>query len=853
MKFALKMCLLAGTAALLFGCKSELPGEEESELNEDGMEQAMRQEFLMTHDPNTNTIPAERLAIARSYTDALLANNRLSSITWQERGPNNIGGRTRAILVDRSDATGNTVLAASVSGGIFRTTSFLTTPNWTPVADNMLNLAVTCLLQDKTNPAVMYAGTGEGWFNIDAVRGAGVFKSTNGGVTWTQISGTSAFEYVQDIEQDLNGNLYVSLRNQNTTNRGVMRSTDGGANWTQVLGAPLAGFATGRAADLEVASNGDIYATLGIFTRSVVMKSAATNGANTGAVGTWTDITPVHTAITERAEIAVAPSNPQRVYLAMVDSISSKVISVYRSSNAGAAWDSLGAPDAIVNNGAVSQNWYNLILQVSPTNPDMVLIGGFHVGRSLDAGATWNNITSAAGVHVDQHQIAFLGSNSKIIVGNDGGLYYSADADGVSPSFTNKNGGYNVTQFYAADFHPTNTNYFLAGAQDNNTQKFTSAGVNATTAVVGGDGGFCHIRQTDGQLQIAATTGNNYYRSTNGGASWGSLGSGVNNNRGQFINATDLDDAQNVLYCGDAGGKYYFVSGLDASPLGTQVTLAELGSNRIVTAVKVDPFSTNTVWLGTSSTGVAVMPVVIKVNNANTTSPLANAYTLPSAAGASVSSIDVDPNNANHILVTLSNYGTTNIFETTNGGVNWTDIDGNLPDMPVRWGLIVPGHASVNGTNAGGLMIATELGVWYSTGGNGGATTWTPLNTGFPNVRTDMIKYRATDRTVVVATHGRGLFTGQITAITTGINPTTLTKDFIKYSSANNDQLLIVPGSLNVQKMQIEILDINGRLVYRSSNAYRTTSVYTGNLSKGIYVLRVFGDKKEYYAQQFMR
>lgn len=850
MKLTLKTCVLISLAFLFFGCSSRLKTNDD--LETDGMDEAMRLEFLMTHDPATNTIPRERLAAARQIANAL-SNTRVTALSWQERGPNNIGGRTRAILVDRADNTGNTVLAASVSGGIFRTTNFLGASTWTPVAENMTNLAVTCLWQNRTNPDIIYAGTGEGWFNVDAVKGIGIFKSTDRGNTWTQLNSTRNFEYVQDLIQDNNNNLYAAVRNISATGaRGVQRSSDGGATWTQVLGAPIVGFATGRAADLEVASNGDLYATLGIFTRTMVMKSPGTNGANTGALGTWTEITPTHTAITTRAEIAIAPSNPQKVYLAMVDSTTNKVISFYRSNNAGAVWDSLGAPDAIVNNGPNSQNWYNLILQVSPTNPDFVVLGGLHVGRSTDAGSSWANISSPSGVHVDQHQLIFINASSNLIVCNDGGVYYSSNADATTPTFANKNNSYNVTQFYAADYHPTNTNYFLAGAQDNNTQKFSSPGVNSTTPVVGGDGGFCHIRQTDGVLQIAATTNNNYYRSTNSGATWSSLGS-VNNNRGQFINPTDLDDAQNTLYCGDAAGKYYVITGLDATPAGTQVTLNDLGENRIVTAVKVDPITTNTVWFGTSSTGVAVLPMVVKVTNANTAAPTTTAFTLPSVAGASVSSIDVDPNNGNHLLVTLSNYGTTNIFESTNGGTSWTDIDGNLPDMPVRWGLIVPGGASVNGTNQGGLLIATELGVWYATAGSGTATSWAPQNTNFPNVRTDMLKYRPSDRTVVAATHGRGLFTAQLIATTTGINPVTQTKDFIKYSSPLNDQLLIVTGNLNVQKMHLEILDMNGRLVYRSSNRYQNTSIYTDNLSKGLYILRVFGDKNEYYAQQFFK
>jgi hypothetical protein len=94
-----------------------------------------------------------------------------------ERGPNNVGGRTRAVIVDLNDATGNTIFAGSVGGGIWKCTNFKTSSyTWTRVNDHMANLAVTALAQDPTNPNTMYAGTGEGFYNADAIKGGGVFK-----------------------------------------------------------------------------------------------------------------------------------------------------------------------------------------------------------------------------------------------------------------------------------------------------------------------------------------------------------------------------------------------------------------------------------------------------------------------------------------------------------------------------------------------------------------------------------------------------------------------------------------------------------------------------------------------------
>jgi hypothetical protein len=820
----------------------------------DGIEQAMLQEYRMTKDPQLGYIPRERLIAARQYMESIFSNGPtgISALSWQERGPNNIGGRCRAILVDKRDASGNTVIAGSVSGGIFRTTNFASpSPNWAPVNDFLPNLAVTAIIQDQSHPDTLFAGTGEGWGNIDAVRGGGIFKSTDGGITWALLPSTSAFEYVQDLAIDNNGNLYASLRNLTSTFRGVMRSTDRGGSWTQVLGAPLPGFATGRAADLEVASNGDIYASLGILSRSMVMKSSfSANGANTGALGTWTDITPITPTVTQRTEIVLAPSDPQRVYLLMQDSATSQVLNIFRSVNAGANWTTLAAPGAL-NNGANSQTWYNLIGAVDPANANILVVGGFNLAKSTDGGDNWSTITSSSSVHVDHHALVFDGS-SKLLNGNDGGIYYSANISSGSPTFSNKDNGYNVTQFYAADLHPVTTDYLLGGAQDNFSLKLTSPGINSATVATGGDGGFCHIDQTDGQLQITSNTNNNYYRSTNGGASFSALSS-INNDRGQFINPTDLSDLQKVMYCGDDAGKYFVINNLTGTPTGLQVSVPAMGTLE-VTAVRVDPNANSTVWLG-ASFGAPSVPIVSKLTNANTAAPVVAINTsLSVPAGAAISSIDVDPSNTNHILVTLSSYGIASVFESVNGGSSFVNIEGNLPDMPVRWGMFAPANAQLNGSSGGngGIMLATELGVWSTSITNGASTVWIPNNSGLANVRTDMLKYRSSDNTVVAATHGRGLFTAVLPTVITGVGGPSNTKDFIKYISTASRQLIIVKGELNARTMTIVLFNLAGQEIYHRQHPYTNITINLNNLARGVYTLRCIGNNGETYYRSFI-
>jgi hypothetical protein len=824
---------------------------KEERLEQDGMELAKRQEFLMQRDLSLNEIPTGRLELARRQREDMIAAGRTASVPWQERGPSNVGGRTRAILIDRSDATGNTVFAASVSGGIFKTTNFLTgTVSWTPVAERMANLAVTALWQDRTTATTFYAATGEGWFNVDGVKGAGVFRSTDGGATWAQLASTVAFEYCQDFVQDNNGNLYVSLRNVSSANRGIMRSSDNGVSWTQVAGLPLTSldYRTGRAADLEVASNGDLYASLGIFTPGMIIKSPASAGAAQGTEGTWIDITPPFSDATNRCDIAVAPSNPLRVYVVGQDSVSSQVLEVLRSDNGGQTWASLPNPTGI-NNGAVSQNWYNLVIAVDPNNPDIVSAAGANVCRSTNGGSTWTTISS--GVHVDHHQLVYA-SSTRLINGNDGGIFVTNNANATTPTWSNKNNSYNVTQFYGADGHPTAPDYFLAGAQDNNTLQFSSPGINATTAVTGGDGGIPHIDQVDGTVQIAAYVGNFYYRSLNGGGF--QQISNNNTNAGQFINPSDLDDIGKTLYGGDDGGKYTIVNNLAAAATpARQVVSVSAMSAKEATAVRVDQSATNTVWLGCSYN--STKPQILKLTNANTTSPTVavNSSIVGSLNNASVSSIEIDPANSSHLLVTLSNFGIVSIWETSNNGTTWTSVEGNLPDMPVFWSLILPANIEPNGpgNGAGGVLIGTDLGVWYTPTLNGGTTTWLPY-TNFPNTPVYMLKYRASDRTVIAATHGRGLWTAQLT-VATGVSNVVATRDFIRYVSSANGRLTIMPGSLNIRRMHLEVYDTRGSLVHRETRNYQAATLPIDRWAHGAYIVRITGDKGEIFSQQVVR
>lgn len=764
--------LLALGLILVFFPITSTEKTEDSLPQPDRMDLAMEQEFRLTRDMSTNTVPKERLLAAEKIRDAKLVAmakggdisklNAVSGISWTERGPSNVGGRTRALWFDLNDAPNyRKVWAAGVAGGLWWTNDItVATPVWNRYNDFLENLAVSTFAQDPANPQVMYFGTGEGWLNSDACRGLGIWKTTDGGTTWAQLSSTnnSTFHYVQKIIIGNAGTVYAC-----TSAGGVQRSTDGGTSWVKILGTGTNGGVNNNAADIEIASNGDLYASLGIFSTGKIYRS-------TNSGDTWTDISPAGSA--RRIELAVAPSSADTVYALFHSASNNNCDAIQRYRVSTATWTA-GTVPTIIDQGSNSnftrgQAWYDLIAAVDPNDASRLYIGGVDALRSDDAGATWTQMTTwslfaatgfsaAQNVHADHHAIIYSpGSSSTALWGTDGGIYYTTNANitgaGNKPTFVAKNDGYNVTQYYAGAIHPVTTNYFLAGAQDNGTHKLSSAGLGTGASASGGDGGFCHIDQDNGAVQITSYVYNNYYVSTNSG---GSFAQRSKNNRGSFINPTDYDDANNFLYGGDDPGVYFRWTSPETNGIDEKITCAAFASSR-VSHIAVSPITSNRVYFGLENGSI------VMVDNAHTGTTVTGVVIKPTATGV-VSSIAIDPANENHMLATSSNYGFGQVYETTNalsGSPTWTLVDGNLPDMPVRWSMFDP-------RNSDWAILATELGVWSTDNLNGASTDWDPTNSGLANVRVDMLQYRSSDRTIMAATHGRGVFTAVVPSVTT--------------------------------------------------------------------------------------
>ncbi len=711
---------------------------------------AWQQDFLRTMDPATGQPERQRLIPTIDAINSSIAENRIfSSHNWDERGPYQVGGRTRAIMFDPNDGSIKKVWAGGVNSGIWFNNDITTASSeWTQVFTTMDNFAVCAMDYDPVDTQTFYAGTGEGQGNADAARGAGLWKSENAGSTWTLLNSTTGYRYILDVvvrdESGSEGVVYLATR----TPGGIYRSTDGGTSFTQVYSSTTN--------DLEIGTDNRIWA--GTYNGKVIYSDDGTN---------WTES---YDSGGERVEVGLAPTDPNYAY-AIIES-GNEVGDIVYTPNA-LFWTSITEPDDTNDSSIPSddfsrgQAWYDLTLAVRPNNKDEIYVGGVNSfkGTVVADVASYNKIStwsfgwdnSVSYSHADQHNFIFRpGFPDEAIMANDGGVFYIPDVsnlENLTDGIVQMNKGYNITQFYSCALNPNSaSNYFLGGTQDNGTIEFDGPGIDDTTDKFGGDGGFCFIDQTFPDYKIVSVTNNNYYIFDDANTTVQAL---LETSGGSFINPADYDDIQNILYT-NGGSSINRVKLLVFPPtegVGTinpkSVPFTPVGLSGTPTHLRVSPYTalSTTLFVGTNNGNV------YKINDADDegSTPIATNISAGISTIGSVSSIEIG-SEEDELLVTFFNYGITSVWYTSNGGTNWTSKEGDLPDMPVRWALFNP-------DNREQVLLATELGVWATTQLSDVSPTWTAVNGGMGNVRVDMFQYRSSDKTILTATHGRGMFT----------------------------------------------------------------------------------------------
>jgi len=696
---------------------------------------------------------------------------------WSELGPSRMlpaqgfafwgsptdSGRVTSMAVDPNDP--KIVYLGAAEGGVWKSTD--AGAKWTPLTDQQASLSVGSIAIDPTNSQTIYVGTGEGDFSGDAYYGAGILKSTDGGSTWTLLAGgsggtfsvcssgssglTSPFSgsYIGSIAVDPDNNQNLLAGVFYCPQYGVFRSTDGGNTWNAI--SALSGSAPGTS--VVFVGGGVAYAALGYpysggDGANGVYESTDSGKTWAAANGTGTNVLPSGTSV-GRILLAAAASNSQVLYAAITTG--SNFVGIYSTSDGGLNWSVTNAPDF-----CSKQCSYNLALAVSPVDENVVYAAGIYkfsddtpttVIGSIDGGTTWTAVGSSTGgkegkVHTDAHALAFAADGSRLFVGTDGGAWVTREA--ATPDKLNWEGlndTLSTTQFYPGFVYDGKGNA-IGGTQDNGSV-VRDGTTDKWSNVTCGDGGFSAIDTTTNPYTFytACTFSQGIDKSTNplSPASWTAITTGINSSDpALFIPPMVMDPANpstlyygtNQVYKTTNGGSSW--ASISPQPLP--------GSTGNVSAIAVAPSNTKTIYAGTTDSKV-VVTTAGGGSWTNVSTGLPPRY---------VTHVGVDPKTSTTAYVTYSGFSgfvdtKGHVFATTNGGVKWTDISGNLPNIPVNDLVVDPVIANT-------LYAATDLGV-FST--SDGGKTWSTFGTGLPKVAVLSLTLEPSKRLLAAATHGR--------------------------------------------------------------------------------------------------
>jgi len=643
-----------------------------------------------------------------------------SSPNWQEIGPSVIqhswgdldnGGRTCMIAVNPQDP--RILYLAAASGGIWK--SIDDGKNWKPIGDQLASLSVGAITIDPFDPNIIYAGLGEPHYSLDSFHGAGFLRSRDAGKTWDLMSSDVFMDYTFSrivANPKRPGFLYAA------TSRGVFRSLDYGGTWVQLLGGPATDLL------LDPRSPDTLIASIGLPWGSKSNGLYKTSDAG----ATWNRLArdlPTNILSIGRIQMDQCQTYPNVIYASLYGR-SEGLVGLYKSTDFGESW--IRMPNAPSYAGG--QAWYDNCIAVSPTNPNVVFVGGFSTFRTLDGGETWEDNTRSYGggqVHPDHHSLTFSPADPKTVyLCTDGGAFRTRN---LGQSWESISNGLATVQFQSVDVHPTDENIAYGGTQDNGTNKYT--GSTAWTSVFLGDGGTTRVNWKNPDVVYTEYVNLTILKSHDGGKNWDGATDGIDPAEGKLFYAPfnlDPSDPDTLV----AGAQKVYRSTNAAA--GWSPISPKLGSR--VSAVTIAPNLSSVIYAGTNDGHVWVTPNTGK-EWFEITKGLPRGY---------ISDICVDPRNARRVYVALGGWSPNRIWKSVDAGGTWQNVSDGLPDMPVQAITLDPRHPST-------VFIATTIGVFAS---DQGGKRWSRYGVGLPNVPVFSIVANSKTNWLTIGTHGRG-------------------------------------------------------------------------------------------------
>ncbi|MDH7446304.1 T9SS type A sorting domain-containing protein [Aquimarina sp. 2201CG14-23] len=846
-------------------------------------EERIQHELSFQINPTTGEIPRiekeNEVVMSKKIMASTFAKDAkdASNTTYISRGPSNLGGRTRAVVIDRSDATSNTIIAGGVTSGLFRTTDG--GASWVKVSPNNQIHNVSTIVQDPRagSENIWYYGTGE--YNEQTVNsaslgnaapffGQGIWQSTDSGVTWTQLPSTASDQTTED-DFDFNNRIAVHPITGDlfAATRGAIRRFDGNVWTTEISGG--ASFT-----DLVIApTSGDVYASFPPNSPAVDGVWQSTNNGN----GSWTRIgsnTTPGFGSNGRMVLALAPSNEDILYSFFVSSFADVTVQagLWRWDNSSDSWTNYTSrmPDEVggdlSGNDPISvQFGYDIEVSVKPDNANFVVIGGTNVykieniitqGTFTRIGGYINNqsyglynLGGGDSHHPDIHALVFDPNNPDILFsGTDGGVHRT-DVTAATVAWTNLNNNYQTYQYFHVAIDPnSSSDIVIGGAQDNGTTAggtdFGQPDLTTMSSVRGGDGVAVGISRDDACIPFFSGTQNgSIVRDCPNGQNITPTGSSS-----QFVTYFFLDpSSNNALYY--AGRTNLYRTSQSTSV--TSGTWSDLGPLFNAAGISGEEISQFTATWGTYDGANSYLLIggdrgsLVRLNNPQNSAVIALGRDItPTQANTDqgkVSGIAVHPTNNDIAMVTYANYGITNIYVTTNATAStptWTVAERNLDAFSIRSAAIT----EVDGETR--YFVGTARGLYSSTDPvNQDWSIEAPNQIGFALV--SALAYRPADNKLLVGTHGNGMYEGTVAATLSVEEFDASESSFVAWPIPANDVInVVVDDAFVAGDLDFSVYDLKGSLI-KKGELSSEKQIGVDDLAKGSYILQLSSNARD--------
>lgn len=634
------------------------------------------------------------------------------------------GGVGRINVIAFHPTNSNIIYAGAPAGGLWKTTNGGS--SWSPLTDGFAFWGVSGIAIDPGNANIIYILTGDG--DGGSSRSHGVWKTTNGGTTWT----TTGLNWDATTT---NKNGYKLLMHPTSSSTlfavesgDVYKTTNSGSTWTPITTGVSGSF---RDMEFKPGSPNTMY----LSTTNTVYRT--TNGGSS-----WSSVLTVSGA--NRIALGVSPANSAYVYALAGPHVGTGAFKgLYRSTNSGASFSlRTDSPNILgystTGNDNRSQSSYDLAIAVNPSNANEVHCAGIQSWKSTNGGTTLTNTSNwyekTAGTsynHADIHELVYNGST--LFCGSDGGIYKTTNS---ASSWQDIGSGLAITEWYRFAGTPQNSNLFIGGSQDNGTNIVEAPIPDLTMRhVMGADGMEAAIDPTNSNIMYRTTQNGGLARSTNKGENWSNIAP-TNLGSGPWVTPYILKPGTPTHIL--AGYRDVGIS-TNSGSTWTNLTSGTVASSGSCVALAYAPSNTNYIYVVKSS------KVFKSTNGGSTWSDITTG--LP---GSSYTYVAVNPTNPNHIFVTRSGYtANSKIFESTNGGSTWSNISGsNLPNVPANCVVYEPDSND-------GIYIGTDAGVYHL---NDALTDWIDFSDGLPFCRVMEMEINTSVGRLRAATYGRSLW-----------------------------------------------------------------------------------------------